>query len=152
MAGDAKLIAILFKNVTITASDTVIANVFSDGLVRHFWLDGVRDNAEYHAIARWAGYGSDWHQYAVEHDAAHHFIAEWKGEPYCPVLRDPLDVPIDDAPRWMRDIEHLANRLQRWARLRIPDEYGQLERLFGDQLDRATEQFSVLCWRAWHTI
>jgi len=143
------MITIPFQHCVITASPDLITNVFSDGVVRHFYLSGVADDPEYHRIARWAGYGDDWHRYAVEHDAAHALVAEFMGLKWCPVLHDPLPVPLDDAPQQHKDIEHLANAVQRWYRLRAPDPYVCLERLFGAALDRQTGRFGEICEQAW---
>lgn len=145
------MLACALKNCVITASDTVIVNTFADGMVRHLWLDGLRNNESYHEVARWAGY-RDWYVYAVEHDIAHGLIADWRGMKWCPVLHDPFDGHIDDSPQEHKDIEHLANALQRWKQLNEPDPYGCLEAEFGDKLELLTIQYRIKCWDLWHTI
>jgi hypothetical protein len=122
------MISAAFRNATLSASADCIVNVFADGRVNHMWFYAI-NNAEYHAIAEWAGYGDDWKRYAVEHDFCHHWLADELGDKWCDCLRNPSGLPIGEAPQAHQDREHQINRLQRQAHTGEPDEYGVLQRM-----------------------
>lgn len=111
-----------------------IASVFSDAHVNVMHLPSV-DTDEQRAIARAHGYGGNWRRYTVEHDAAHHFVADALGEPWSAALHDGDGrVPLYLAPPHIQDEEHLVNRFLAKLRLGEPDPYGVLERVFAGRL------------------
>lgn len=107
---------------------------FDDGTVNEMHRSGV-DNAEQRRVAQWAGYGDNWWRYTLDHDVTHHFFAEAIGQPYSLALYRPEAAPIDDASDAMRYEEHCVNRLQRLIKADESDEYGCIQRQFGEALE-----------------
>lgn len=127
--------------MVMTADHTV--SVFPDGRVNTMHLPSV-DAPDYHAIAAWAGYGADWRRYNREHDATHHWLADRLGWRWSACLHDPEPVGIGEASQAHKDEEHIVNRLQRQVRTDEDDEYGQVQRLFGDGLPGALDDLRGL--------
>lgn len=99
--------------VTVLASDTMI-HVFTDGVFNQMNLDwGEHREAD----AREAGYGADWRRFAIEHDLAHHIVADAMGWPWSFALHDgdgTLD--LKDAPAPIQQEEAIVVALQRFLR------------------------------------
>ena len=120
-----------FRTAVMVMAPDHTVSIFPDGRTNTMHLPSV-DAPDYHAIARWAGYGDDWRRYNLHHDATHHAIADWLGWRWSACLHDPEPVAIGDASQAHQDEEHIVNRLQRQVHTGEPDEYGQVQRLFGD--------------------
>jgi hypothetical protein len=115
---------------------------FSDGKINEMHRSGV-DTDEQRRIARWAGYGDDWWAYTVEHDMTHAWFASVIGWQWSKALHDPEPIHIDNATDEMRWEEHCVNRLQRQVRTGEPDEYGCLQKQFGDTLDKRIAELAM---------
>lgn len=135
-----------FRTAVMVMTPDATVSVFADARTNHMWLSAV-DTPEYREIASWAGYGEDWRRYNREHDATHHWLADWRGWQWSPALHDPEPVAIGEASQAHQDEEHLVNRLQRMVRTGAPDEYGLMERLFGDRLGEALGSLRALYGR-----
>jgi hypothetical protein len=107
---------------------------FTDDAVNEMHRSGV-DNDEQRRVARWAGYGDDWWLYTLHHDVTHCWLADAVGWPHSLALHDPEAAPIGEAGEQMQWEEHCVNRFQRLVQTGETDEYGCLQRQFGEALE-----------------
>lgn len=136
--------ALRFRTALMVVGVDRIVSVFSDAHVNVMHLPSV-DTPGQRAIARAHGYGGNWQRFTVEHDAAHHFLADARGEPWSAALHDgDGTVPLHLAPQHMRDEEHLVNRFLARLRLGEPDPYGALERVFAGRLAALGAVFAAM--------
>lgn len=103
--------------------------------------------ADFRAAATEMGY-ADPHQYGVEHDIAHHVVAEALGWPHSRSIwadahgrsANPDGSPRPMPQRILYD-EHLTNRLQRFVNTGKSDPWGALEHEFGASLGKVARRF-----------
>lgn len=102
-------------------------------------------NEEYRDVAKWAGY-DDPRLYALEHDVTHHALAHHLRWTWSRALHDGDPTkPLDEADEVIRWEEHVVNRLQRYARTGLLDEFGVIHHLFPD-----IENAAVALRRIWN--
>jgi len=129
-----RTVTLTFARCSIRLDADMAVTTFDDGTVNEMHRSGV-DNAEQRRVARWAGYGDDWWRYTLEHDVTHAWWADTVGDGRSLALYQPEAAPIDDASNAMRYEEHCVNRLQRMLKTGEADEYGCLQRQFGEALE-----------------
>jgi hypothetical protein len=129
-----------FRTATVAVSEGIVTAFFRDGkrnTINLNWLD----QPFYRDIARDHGYGDNWMLYGIEHELAHHFIADKLGWSYSwSIYQNPYQ-PWPDHVAWE---EHLVNSFQRYCRLGERDKYGQLENIFGSRLNEYRDEFQKI--------
>lgn len=116
----------------------VVSRFLEDGSVSEFWPPV--EKPSFREAAAEMGY-SDPMRYGLEHDLAHHLLAEVLGWPHSRSIwadahgrtkgADGSDRPM---PPSVAYDEHLTNRLQRWVNLGTADPFGALEYELGDRM------------------
>lgn len=114
-----------FRTASVLAFEGKLLHLFADGRANCFDVGSAVD-AEYRRIASWAGYGSDYRAYGVEHELTHHWIADRLGWKWSWSLHDNPPMPWPDNVAWE---EHLVNRWQRWCRARQVDDFDVLAKV-----------------------
>jgi hypothetical protein len=124
--------------MVLTADCTV--HVFADGRTNHMHYRPLIDEEWYREIARANGFEDDALTYNRAHDAAHHLVAAWLGKPWSIALHDPEPCPLGDASQEMKDEEHLADAMLRYAIKGEADPHCRIYAAFGTKLDDFFEQ------------
>jgi hypothetical protein len=90
------------------------------------------------------GYGGDTDRYALEHELAHHFIADNLGWSYSWSVHknEQHEAPWPDHIAWE---EHLVNSFQKYSRTGEHDEYNVLHLVLGERLGPKAGEFQRLC-------
>lgn len=131
-----------FRTATVRLHGGILRSTFGDGVVNDYYVNWATDDLAYQDIARWAGYGEDWVRYGIEHDLAHHVLADFLGWRWSFSLHDNPPQPWPEHISWE---EHLANALQRKMTLNVEDPCGVLDRVYKDgMIDLLRERAAAL--------
>lgn len=125
---------------------------FRDGVVNRFDGDSCALSPDFMRAVAFAGYGTNWFQYVVEHELGHAWLATRMGWPHSWSLHGAAtgeDGPYHGGPMSERVAaeEHLVVRLQRYVNTgEVDEDYGVLADTFGDELPAIAGELRKL-WR-----
>jgi hypothetical protein len=138
-----------YRTALVEIDEWNIFATFNDGQVNQFYIPCIYDKPEYSDIAKKYGY-DDINRYCIEHELAHHFIADnlawkWSWSVHSSAGKASSDFPVS-WPNHIEWEENLVNAFQAYYKANIEDEWGTLHLVFsGDRLDELKQQFAKLC-------
>lgn len=135
---------IKFRTAEVEILPEKVVSTFNDGKINEFYIGEWGEN--YKTIAEQFGYGNDWRKYGVEHELAHHFIADNMGWQYSWSLYSSagkrsteFSGPWPDHIAWE---EHLVNAFQRYCKTNERDPHNVLHLCLRQDLDELAHTFN----------
>ena len=123
---------VFFRTATVTLTPETIEAEFNDGKVNIFHYGGKDES--YKDVVELYGYGTDWRAYALQHELAHHFIADnlaWKWSWSLHSTAGKEFVQSNAAwPNHIEWEENLVNAFQQFMREGVKDQWNTLHMVF----------------------